>query len=113
MKKDRFTPMVWHTHLAHTSTGLLILVMALLMALPIPALARRHQSRRSGPHIALRTSRHRQRHLRAGHLCFTRPPHGKYCHIGGHRYWLADRVLYDIVKKPGKGTVYVVVKVIK
>ena len=44
-------------------------------------------------------------------MVITRPAHGRYCYYGNRRYWLADNVLYDIVKK-GTSVAYVVVRII-
>lgn len=48
---------------------------------------------------------------KVGTVVITRPAHGRYCYYGNRRYWLADNVLYDIVKK-GTGVAYVVVRII-
>lgn len=48
---------------------------------------------------------------KVGTVVITRPAHGRYYFDGNRRYWLADNVLYDIVKK-GTGVAYVVVRII-
>lgn len=48
---------------------------------------------------------------KVGAVVITRPAHGRYYFDGNRRYWLADNVLYDIVKK-GTSVAYVVVRII-
>lgn len=103
MNKSSLTSSVFSVHAA----VMLCLMLAFLSCTPVTARGR-HRHRTCRPSVAV--MKHRRPAL--GSVVFARPLGGKYCRFKGHRCWLADGVVYDIVKVRRGGVKYVVVQII-
>lgn len=59
-----------------------------------------------------REAKRRKDHYAIGRVFHCLPARGRYYYEGNRRYWLADNVLYDIIRSKNNRVKYVVVKVI-